>query len=85
VSSWSWIEASWSLNALIFVSTYCADVRAITSFARASAAFSALSGCPAMTVIVTSGAPVGRAPGPEAPTIAELTFPCRARTRRPEA
>ncbi len=70
---------------MIFVSTYCADVRVITSFASASAAFSALSGCAAITLIVTSGAPVGRAPGPDAPTTCEVTLPRSAPTRKPEA
>ncbi len=64
----SWIDSSWSLKVVIFVSTYWADVRVITSFASASAAFSALPGCAATTLIVTSGAPVARAPGPDAPT-----------------
>ena len=85
VFSESWIESSCSLNALIFVSTYCADVRAITSFASESAARSALRGCAAITLIVTSGAPVGRAPGPDAPTVAVLTFPRNERTRRSAA
>ena len=78
-------SSSWSLKALIFVSTYFAEVRSITSFASASAAFSALPGWAATTLIVTSGAPVGLAPGPEAPTIAEVTLPRSARTRRPDA
>ena len=81
----SWIESSWSLKVLIFVSTYWADVRAITSFASESAARSALPGCAATTLIVTSGAPVARAPGPDAPTVAELTFPRSARSGRSAA
>ena len=64
------------------MSTYWADVRAITSFASASAARSALPGCAATTLIVTSGAPVARAPGPDAPTDRGADIPAQRAERQ---